>query len=191
MDESDGLPPEIFELFLARLHPDREQAGEAYEILRAQLIHFFQFKRCHKAEECADETINRVARRIANGEPVEKIPAYAHGVARYVLLEYLRQPDRNTVELDPTLPTREDLLTRVLADEQARCLKQCLRKLGEQDAGIFIQYYLHDETSNSDARQNLARDLDITPRALRLRVFRIRGRLETCYQECLGTKKKR
>jgi hypothetical protein len=58
------LTEEAFAKFLAQLDPDTERAGERYETLRLTLVKFFDWRGAHFPEECADETFNRVARKI-------------------------------------------------------------------------------------------------------------------------------
>src|SRR5262249_34915539 len=72
------LTPEAFSKLLAELTPDPEVAGEKYEDLRGQLIKFFEWRGLLFPDQHADETLNRVARKIDEGERVEKnITAFA------------------------------------------------------------------------------------------------------------------
>ncbi len=179
-----------FALLLARLDPDSDRAGETYERLRLRLITFFQFRKCHLPEECADETLDRVARKLAEGESVENLFAYAHGVAKYVLLEYRRRPDRETDEIDPTLPSRTDILDEAMRSENLACFKQCLQELAPEDARLLLQYWVHDEKTNIRPRQELAAELGISAGALRLRIMRIRTRFIACFEKCAGPRQK-
>src|SRR5688572_21938576 len=54
---------EAFDRMLAELHPDIERAGEQYEKIRQKLVKLFEWRGCPHAEECADETFNRVAKK--------------------------------------------------------------------------------------------------------------------------------
>jgi hypothetical protein len=58
------LTGEAFKRFLACLDADTEQAGEKYEAIRQKLVKFFDWRGAHFPEECADETINRVVRKL-------------------------------------------------------------------------------------------------------------------------------
>ena len=58
---------ESFNRMLAELHPDIERAGEQYEKIRRKLLKLFEWRGCAHAEECADETFNRVAQKICEG----------------------------------------------------------------------------------------------------------------------------
>src|SRR5580692_9915969 len=84
----DGqLTAATFDLLLTKLAPDPTQAGLRYEKLRTRLIAFFLRRMLPAPEDLADETINRLARRLFEGEQVASIEAYALGIARYVLKE--------------------------------------------------------------------------------------------------------
>src|SRR5712692_1447912 len=88
------LTPEAFEKLLACLDPDRERAGAKYEEIRHKLLKLFQWRGCTAAEDYADRTIDRVARRtLESREPRLEDPyRYFHGVALNVLREYWREP---------------------------------------------------------------------------------------------------
>ena len=55
------------ERLLARLDADADRAAEAYEVLRQTLTRFFDWRGAHFPDECADEAINRLARRLDAG----------------------------------------------------------------------------------------------------------------------------
>jgi hypothetical protein len=73
--------------FLACLDSDRDRAGEKFESLRVMLTRFFDWRGAYFPEECADEAMNRVIRKIDEGQSIEDVPTFCYGVARLVLLE--------------------------------------------------------------------------------------------------------
>ena len=88
------LTPEAFTKLLAKLAADPETAGGEYEELRRRLIKFFEWRGAFFSEDLADETLNRLARKIDEGEEIEKnVFALSLGVARFVFLETLKRPD--------------------------------------------------------------------------------------------------
>src|SRR5215510_659883 len=93
------LTPKAFDQFLSILDIDRDRAGESYETLRRNLVQLFIWRGCRDPESHADETINRVIRKIDEGEEVRDIISYAHGVARRLLLEIFKKQERNRSEL--------------------------------------------------------------------------------------------
>ena len=68
---------------LAGFQPDREAAGARYEQLRRRLLAIFSYRHCPHPEELADETLDRVARKLRElgGEFIGSDPArYVFGV---------------------------------------------------------------------------------------------------------------
>ena len=67
--------------------------GHAYVEMRRRLRDYFGRKNCHTAEDLADETLTRVARRLEEeGITRGETPArYCYIVARFVFLEHLRE----------------------------------------------------------------------------------------------------
>src|SRR5437762_13444185 len=57
-----------FDRLLTWLDSDPERAGEIYEKIRWRLIAILASRGCRVPEELADETIDRVARRVADIE---------------------------------------------------------------------------------------------------------------------------
>src|SRR6202035_1353560 len=96
-----GLTAASFEALLARLDSDRERAGERYETIRRRLVRLFEWRGGEGPEELADETINRVARRMSEGTEIRATDplGYFFGVAHRVYKEVLRarQKERERV----------------------------------------------------------------------------------------------
>jgi DNA-directed RNA polymerase specialized sigma24 family protein len=184
------LTPEAFAAFLTRLSLDPEGAGEKYEELRRQLIKFFEWRDAFIADQLADETLNRAARKIHEGERIEKnILAFCLGVARFVLKEHKRHPDNRRVEIDelfaftaPPVQQEED------DDLWLVCLRDCLSSLPEEDRTLIIEYYEEDKQAKIDNREALAAKLGISPHALFSRAKRIRDRLEQSVMDCIERK---
>src|SRR5215203_101275 len=95
-----ALTPEAFNSLLYSLHPDREHAGRMYENTRRKLLEFFEARGSQTPDEHADETFDRVTRRIAEGETIDDLGKYCYGVARFVLKESFRKRSGLPVELD-------------------------------------------------------------------------------------------
>src|SRR5215510_14316765 len=81
------LTQEAFDRLLASLGEDREVAGERYVEIRKNLVRFFEWRGSAFPEDHADETINRIAKRISDGEEIRNPGSYCLGVARLLLLE--------------------------------------------------------------------------------------------------------
>jgi DNA-directed RNA polymerase specialized sigma24 family protein len=88
-----GFEHEPFARLLAWLNSDRELAVVKYEGIRRSLIKVFTARGCSNADELANETVNRVVKRIETLEEnyVGDPALYFYGVARHVYCEYLRR----------------------------------------------------------------------------------------------------
>src|SRR6266850_2688315 len=125
--------------------------------MRVKLMRFFQPPRSFSTEGPADETINRVARRIDEGENIFNLPAYFSTVARLVFMESLRERERTSVPLDE-IP--EVSAEQPFEDEQRearlRCLDHCLNKLSVQSRTLILKYYHDEKRAKIDRRRKLA-----------------------------------
>jgi DNA-directed RNA polymerase specialized sigma24 family protein len=182
-----ALNQSAWEALLTRLGPDRDTAGAEYELLRRRLVRFFEWRGRTACEDHADVVLTRVARKIEAGETIQNIQSYALGVARFVLMELVAAPilvvvDGSTLtdhHVDAAGPDGEP-------NERTTCLERCLEQLPAHNRKTVLQYYEGEGGSKIANRQEMARQLAISDRALRLRVFRVRETLERCVHSCLG-----
>lgn len=179
------MTPEELDALLASLHPDREQAAEMYETIRRKLIRLFEWRGCESPEDLTDETFNRVARRLSEGVEVRSSNfGYFYGVAHLVYKEVRRRAAREQRALEggewpPRQPEEEPEDDRRLA-----CLRRCLDQLPPDQKNLLLRY--HQGESNIRNRKDLSRELGIPINALRIRVHRVRRKLESCVRDCLG-----
>lgn len=166
---------------LSWLDADREQAATKYEKIRHRLIEIFASRGCREAEDLADETINRVARKSQDmaegyvGDPAH----YFYAVAKNVRLEYWKPKPLHEMP-----PTPEPISEEHLARESA-CLEQCLGHLPEQSREQFLRYHGGEQQVKIGQRKELCNQLDISPNALRIRTHRIGMILKRCLEDCL------
>jgi DNA-directed RNA polymerase specialized sigma24 family protein len=186
--ETRGLTGEALSRLLAGLADDPERAGEAYESLRRTLVKFFDWRRAHDPDECADETLDRLARRLHEGTAIDDPVRFARGIARLVLLESWRRPEARTVRADasqlalvpaPATPEPSD------AEPRSGCFERCLQELPEDGRLLILEYYAHSGRERIETRKRLSESLRLTENALRSRAQRIRDRLERCTARCL------
>jgi DNA-directed RNA polymerase specialized sigma24 family protein len=186
------LTPEAFTKLLAILDPDPETAGGKYEKLRGWLVKFFECRGSFLSDELADETLNRLARKINEGAEIEKnVYAYSLGIARFVLLETMKRPDNRRGEIKelataaaPPEPWEED------DDLWVVCLRECLRGVSEENRELIIEYYQDEGRARIDDRKMLADRLGISLNALFSRAKRTRDKLEECVTRCVKRKSK-
>jgi DNA-directed RNA polymerase specialized sigma24 family protein len=192
-ERSQGLTPEGFDALLAQLGPDRERAGELYEVIRRKLVRLFEWRGCVSPEDLADETINRVARRLAEGVELRSNEPYGYfcGVAHLVYKEVLRRAAREHRAIESgDWPSSSSFAEEgEPADHRLECLRRCLGQLAADQRDLVLRYHQgkgDPGESNIATRQTLAREMGIPMNALRIRVHRVRRRLESCVQDCLS-----
>ena len=191
MERSSGpqsewvLTEESFARFLACLDADEESAGEKYRQLHLKLVKFFDWHGAHFPEECADETLNRVAKKVDSGTAIHDLPSYCHGVARLILLESLRHPDSKKVSLDELTAVEPRPADKEEEDARRRCFEGCLRELPDDSRQLILAYYRDEKRDKIDNRLAQAEALGIPLNALRSRAQRLRKKLEECVHRCL------
>jgi len=162
-----------------------------------RLVAYFDRKNCSSPEELADETLDRVARRIEEeGITSDETPErYCYIVARFVFLEYLRGAPKG-LERPDQVGLRQ--MTRGAqsyatadgeeADKEAMldCLERCVAKLDSPGREIITRYYVGEERVKIENRRALAGELEISMNALSVRACRIRAKLEDCVRKCVG-----
>lgn len=167
-----------FERFLAWLDPDRDKAGRKYEEIRRRLIKMFESRGCAEVEEMADDTFDRVIRKVPEiadsyvGDPA----LYCYGVARKVILERCRKPP-----LPPPPPLPDPWKKK---EPLHICLDGCMDKLPPADQRVARLYYEGEGRAKIERRQKLAEESGGS-NALRIRMHRIRAVLHACISECL------
>jgi DNA-directed RNA polymerase specialized sigma24 family protein len=189
------LTGEAFERLLVSLDPNREVAGQTYESLRRKLIEFFEARGSRSPEDHTDETINRVARRIEEGEQVREPARYFYGVARLLWMETLRLRGKEPVALEeapPAIASDQEEQTTLAQERERRldCFEGCLRQLPPPNRLLIVEYYKEEKGLKIEQRRRQAQLLDMSLNALRLRACRIRAELEQCINSCLARSSK-
>lgn len=180
MTSHQYLTKEELERLLAWLDPDHERALVTYGVIHRGLIERFTNRGCIDAESLADETIDRVAKKVAEiSESYQGNPAnYFHGVARNVLLEYYR---RKSVEERRPPPENDQTFGEIYYD----CLERCLAELTPEKRELILRYYREMKKTKIESRKKIRQELSLKPNALRVRTYRIRKALECCVRDCV------
>lgn len=174
MSKKPVIDQAAFDRMLLWLNPDREEAARKYEVIRRRLIEIFASRHFPDAERLADDTIDRVILKVPQvadgwvGPPVY----YFLAVAKKIVLE-ASKPTRFAVP--PPLPDLEEL------EREDQCLERCLALLAQADRTLVLEYV----SGNKRLRHELTLRLDITPNALRIRVFQIKKTVRPCIKDCL------
>jgi len=172
-----------FDALLAWLDRDRDQAALRYEQIRSRLIRMFVCRGCPSAEELADQTIDRVIRKVVDfADSYSGDPAlYFYGVAKNIYREYLRAP----LSTD-ALPRNAAIAVQQSQSQALDCLEKCLQVLPPETRKLLLSYYANTGQAKIDDRKRLAVELGIDMNLLRIRTHRIRARLEDCIKRCIG-----
>jgi RNA polymerase sigma factor (sigma-70 family) len=178
------LTERAFVKFLACLDNDLAGAGERYEALREALVKFLDWRGAPSPEDLVDETFNRVARKLDEGEIIQDVPAYCYGVARLVFLQSLEHPSNKRGEIEELQLIAAPEPKTEVTDMRRECLNRCLRELPDEHRKLITEYYRKERRQKIDNRISLAERLGIPLNALRSRAQRIRDRLERCIMRC-------
>jgi DNA-directed RNA polymerase specialized sigma24 family protein len=166
------LTSSAFHLLLHRLDANPSTAAEKYEDLRMKIVHLLRWRGCAEShsDELADVVLDRIAIKIADGEAIESLNAFAAGVARFVWLEHSRKYKLDAVGDDlPETPVQPDIDSHDGDEPRTRCLRRCVStSLGDEDRRLVIGYYDTDAGEKAkQARKRLADSLGMTMNALR------------------------
>jgi DNA-directed RNA polymerase specialized sigma24 family protein len=181
--------PSAFGQLLVWLGGDAAAGGDAYVEMRRRLVEYFERRRCTSADDLADETLNRVARRLSEEPAIVGTPAgrYCYITAKFVFLEHLRST-RRTVEMDALTDGHELAHGRdpgdPVRDRMLDCLEQCLEALPARDRELILDYYRGDRQVRIANRRSLAGRLGLSSNAISIRACRIRDTLESCVRSC-------
>ena len=173
------MTQEAFDQLLAWFHSDRNMAGEKYEVIRRGLTKFFERRGCLESADLADETIDRVIKKLPEiydqytGEQAK----YFYGVAHRIYQESLRRP-----QITPSATEPED---SIIQERKDGCRQHCLDKTSAEDRRLITDYYLKVKREKVEHRRKLAIQYGLTGNALTVRAFRIRSALNRCLEECL------
>lgn len=174
----NDLTTEVFANLLNLFSRDPDAAGLQYTRLHEALVRFFETKGISEPNLAADETIDRVAEKVNQAAEINDIVKYSFGVARYVALENMRK-ERSAMRV------AERILRQTSAshdsDGEFEVLRDCFRGLYPKEQRLLMEYYSAElEGGKADFRRKLAEREKVSVNTLRIRVSRLRKRLEDC-----------
>jgi len=180
------LTQDAFDRLLIALGGDRDSGGEKYLEIRTNLTRFFEWRGCSFPEDHADETFNRVARKIDEGEEILNPAGYAMGVARLLLLEIMKSRQRERSALNEIGTAGDVYAAADDGEDRLECLRKCLQTLPADNRELILQYYQGEKSEKIRNRKKLLDRLGIPVNTLRMRALRLRERLQGCVEECLA-----
>lgn len=170
-----------YSLLLRSLSSDERAAAAAYSKLRDSLVRFFDLKGDRDGERSADETLDRVSAKLGADVLIENPTKYSFGVARLVFLENVRrlrdeEKALKSYELENSQRTVDEDDT-----DGFEKMRDCFGQLDRSDRELLHKYFADMPRSELDAeRRRLADSLKVSQNNLRLKIFRLRRRLENC-----------
>jgi DNA-directed RNA polymerase specialized sigma24 family protein len=184
--EKWSLTREAFDGLLASIGSDRDSAAERYLEIRRNLVRLFEWRGSATPEDYADETINRCARKIAEGEQIRDLASYSIGVARMLFREKGRDARRESRSLEeirePHVPPPQ--LTEN-PEVRVECLRTCLGQITAMNRELILSYYRGEKSEKIKIRKGLTESLGIPASTLRMRALRVRETLQMCVETCL------
>ena len=187
MRKKTEITQEDFDGLLGWLASDAEEAGKKYEEIRRGLINYFYYRGCLDAEGLADETINRVAAKLAGTHFDEnfKLANYFYSFAAKIYLEDYKKSKRFVSEYEnlQVLPPVEE------SNPGLVCLESCLAKHPDHERKLLIKYYGFGKSERAEQRKLLAAAHKINVLFLHTKISRLKKILRACLKNCLDGKK--
>ena len=177
------LNQDSFEALLRTLHSDPAQAGREYERLRRRLIQFFIIHGVPGCEAATDEALNRLAKRIGEGQEIKNIEQYTAGIGRMLVLEERQRARR---ELESVRELRLPPPQVGGSNEMLEALEACLTEVPEAGQRLLQRYYSQECRARAAEREKMAIEMGISVNSLRNRALRLREKLQLCVQKRIG-----
>lgn len=169
-----------FDALLRALAPSTEAAGLVYRQLHQRLIRFFRLNNASDPEALADETLDRLGRRISTRQPedIGSPQAFALGIARHLLQEDLRRQRRES-------EAASEWATHTLAndghhEDLLQALDRCMALMREDQRQLLQSYYQWTGRQKIEHHRQIAEKLGLTMNAMRNRLMRARAELDKC-----------
>ena len=183
-----------FQDFLNWLNGGENSDGQRYLELCQRLELYFDRKNCVAPSDLADQTLNRVIRKMEENGDINGVAPlrYCYSVAKDVFLEALRADNRSPFYSPVTTTNPTNLSGQSVnipnadaASKQKEKVADCMASLSSTDRELIIEYYRGPQRSRIERRAALATRLGVTASALSTRACGVRQRLEVCIQACL------
>ena len=174
---------QYFRSLLTFLCPDDpDEAGRRYLRLQQKLEGYLRTRGVADPAAAADETLDRAAKRIAEGTAVPNIDSFCLGIARFIIMEGWRVNTRESNAFLQFLEQHEHVTTEQI--DRFSFMKTCFEQLPQYERNLLNSYCAAPRgQARAQHRRELAERLGLTVSALRIRVTRLRQGLEDCLRE--------
>lgn len=153
-----------------------------YHRLYQKLEGFFRLKGLSRTDEAVDETMDRLSNLFGEQhESIEDIYRLAYKIAGYVYLEF-RRADKKERDAVETFRQIQDVSKPEFEQEEIDLIdlqRKCLNRLNEDERRLLRDYYEEGTGKSKDERRSqLAKELNITKSSLRVKILRLRQKVE-------------
>lgn len=185
-NNSSDTPPdrkgENFAALLRALCPeDTEEASRLYLRLHQKLVGYFRLRGMSDPESDADDVLDRAGEKLVNGQNIPDIGKFCMGIARNIVHERIRNKKREESVFQKFIDEYQDKSTEALVDRITNLMKPCFEQLPADDRDLLNSYcQVPPGIDRAEHRLRLADSLKSSIAALRIRVTRLRRRLENC-----------
>ena len=160
---------------------DPDEAGRRYVRLHGKLAGYFRLKGTYDPVSDADDTLDRAGKKIVEGHNIPDPQKFCIGIAKNIVFERLRERKREENAFQKFIDNNQDNSTEVLVHKITKLIKPCFEKLPEEDRDVLTSYCkIPPGIDRAEHRRQLAESLGLSIAALRIRVTRIRDKLEDC-----------
>jgi DNA-directed RNA polymerase specialized sigma24 family protein len=157
---------------LAVFDQDPKRAEQRYLELHQKLVRYFEWNQAAEPEDMAQEALKRGLTRLQDGQRIttDDPAGYFFGIARNLVREGWTLRKTEPLE-DQPLVAAQPSFRNLNPSEQVVFLRQCLDNLPKEDIEMLLAYV---EGNGED----WGRTMGLEPGALRLRIHRLRKKLE-------------
>jgi RNA polymerase sigma factor (sigma-70 family) len=155
--------------FINLLSDDPERARCEYIALRRKLVFYFRNNGVTDPENLADQSMMIAYDHVRNGQEITTtIGGFCYGIARNVLSDHRRKKSTQEMQQEAAPEASFDTWKQI---EARIMLEQCLSELASEDRQLLVEYFTKD-------REALARRMGLSAAALRVKIHRIRQKIE-------------
>lgn len=175
------MPNNFYPLLLGALCPDDpDEAIRRYMVLHKKLEGFFRLSGLYDPVTETDETCDRVEEKLAKGYDIPDVTRFCMGVARNIVHERRRKRQREESAWLELIGYSQDKSTAEAVEKITNLMKPCFEQLPQEDQKLLIDYCNVSPQERAEHRRKLAEALNLSISALRIRVTRLRRRLQDC-----------